>query len=46
MDAYMDGDFTSVPNGTSSSGYFVPSPEPVRPEPQQPAGPATPPSRW
>ncbi len=29
MDAYMDGDFTSVPNGTSSSGYFVPSPDPV-----------------
>ena len=26
MDAYMDGDFTSVPNGTSSSGYFVPVP--------------------
>ncbi len=44
MDAYMDGDFTSVPNGTSSSGYFVPSPEPVRPGPQQPAGPGTPPS--
>ncbi len=44
MDAYMDGDFTSVPNGTSSSGYFVPSPEPVGPEPQQPAGPATPPT--
>ena len=31
MDAYLDGDFTSVPNGTSTSGYFVPSPEPVRP---------------
>jgi len=40
MDAYLDGDFTSVPNGTSSSGYFVPSPEPVRPEPTRPQVPA------
>ena len=28
MDAYLDGDFTSVPNGTTSAGYFVPDPEP------------------
>jgi hypothetical protein len=26
MNAYMDGDFTSVPNGTTSAGYFVPAP--------------------
>jgi hypothetical protein len=26
MNAYMDGDFTSVPNGTTSAGYFVPDP--------------------
>ena len=24
MQAYIDGDFTSVPNGTTSAGYFVP----------------------
>jgi membrane-bound lytic murein transglycosylase B len=28
MDAYMSGDFTSVPNGTTSAGYFVPDPTP------------------
>ncbi len=28
MDAYMSGDFTSVPNGTTSAGYFVPAPTP------------------
>ena len=28
MNAYMDGDFTSVPNGTTSAGYFVPAPNP------------------
>ena len=26
MDAYLDGDFTSVPNGTTSAGYLVPDP--------------------
>lgn len=26
MNAYMSGDFTSVPNGTTSAGYFVPAP--------------------
>ncbi len=34
MNAYMAGDFTSVPNGTTSAGYFVPDPnvpsQPVR----------------
>ena len=25
MRAYMNGDFTSVPNGTTSAGYFVPA---------------------
>jgi membrane-bound lytic murein transglycosylase B len=24
MNAYLDGDFTAVPNGTTSAGYFVP----------------------
>jgi membrane-bound lytic murein transglycosylase B len=37
MNAYLDGDFTSVPNGTTSAGYFVPepkpAPKPVRHEP-------------
>ena len=28
MNAYMSGDFTSVPNGTTSAGYFVPDPTP------------------
>jgi hypothetical protein len=28
MNAYLDGDFTSVPNGTTSAGYFVPDPTP------------------
>jgi membrane-bound lytic murein transglycosylase B len=32
MNAYMDGDFTAVPNGTTSAGYFVPdTSSPVRP---------------
>ncbi|QBR92525.1 lytic murein transglycosylase [Nocardioides euryhalodurans] len=48
MNAYLDGDFTSVPNSTSSSaGYFSPAPEPVRPEGGRndgPKPPATPPS--
>jgi hypothetical protein len=25
MDAYLDGDYTSVPNGVASAGYFAPS---------------------
>ena len=29
MDAYMKGDFTAVPNGTSNAGYFVPAPAPA-----------------
>ena len=33
-EAYTSGDFTSVPNGVSSAGYFAPTPEP-----QQPKGP-------
>ena len=28
MEAYSAGDFTSVPNGTTSAGYFVPDPTP------------------
>ena len=28
MNAYSAGDFTSVPNGTTSAGYFVPDPTP------------------
>jgi membrane-bound lytic murein transglycosylase B len=28
MNAYMSGDFTTVPNGTTSAGYFVPAPTP------------------
>jgi membrane-bound lytic murein transglycosylase B len=28
MNAYMSGDFTSVPNGVSSAGYFAPAPVP------------------
>jgi membrane-bound lytic murein transglycosylase B len=28
MNAYTAGDFTSVPNGTTSAGYFVPDPTP------------------
>jgi membrane-bound lytic murein transglycosylase B len=42
MNAYMSGEFTSVPNGTTSAGYFVPDPTPVVPAkkgPKQP-GPA------
>src|SRR3954470_21190809 len=32
MNAYLDGDFTAVPNGTTSSGYFVPDPTPPAPQ--------------
>jgi membrane-bound lytic murein transglycosylase B len=28
MEAYFDGEFTAVPNGTTSAGYFVPDPTP------------------
>jgi membrane-bound lytic murein transglycosylase B len=28
MNAYMSGDYTSVPNGTTSAGFFVPDPNP------------------
>ncbi len=31
MDAYMSGDFSSVPNGVSSAGYFAPAPPPTGP---------------
>ncbi len=26
MDAYLDGDFTSIPNNTSAAGFLIPSP--------------------
>jgi membrane-bound lytic murein transglycosylase B len=43
MKAYMSGEFTSVPNGTTSAGYFVPDPTPpavpAKNGPKQP-GPA------
>ncbi|HYH35690.1 MAG TPA: lytic transglycosylase domain-containing protein [Nocardioides sp.] len=41
MDAYLAGDFTSVPNSTTSSaaGYFVPTPEPARTRPTRGDGP-------
>ena len=29
MNAYLDGEFTSVPNGTTSAGYLVPEPDSV-----------------
>ena len=35
MEAYLDGDFTSVPNGTTSAGVFLPDP----------AGPSNAPAR-
>lgn len=43
MNAYLDGDFTAVPNGTTSAGYFVPDTsvpsQPVKHhQPQQPQG--------
>ncbi len=28
MEQYLQGDFTSVPNGTTSAGFFVPNPSP------------------
>jgi membrane-bound lytic murein transglycosylase B len=31
MEAYLAGDFTSVPNSTTSAGFFVPDPTPVTP---------------
>jgi membrane-bound lytic murein transglycosylase B len=31
MAAYTAGDYTSVPNGTTSAGYFVPAPAPPAP---------------
>lgn len=32
MEAYLDGEFTSVPNGTTSAGYLLPAePEPTKP---------------
>ncbi|HEX5862319.1 MAG TPA: lytic murein transglycosylase [Nocardioides sp.] len=44
MQAYMAGDFTSVPNGTTSAGYFVPAPTPpaapANNGPKQSDGPA------
>ncbi|HEU5037203.1 MAG TPA: lytic murein transglycosylase [Nocardioides sp.] len=38
MNAYLDGEFTSVPNGTTSAGYLVPAEHPVAPK-----GPKKPP---
>ena len=43
MNAYMSGDYTSVPNGTTSAGFFVPAPSsPAAPANQGPkhSGPA------
>ncbi|GAB3195533.1 hypothetical protein GCM10027062_02740 [Nocardioides hungaricus] len=37
--AYLEGEFTSVPNGTTSAGYLVPA----EPAPQQDRGPRKPP---
>lgn len=31
MNAYLDGEFTSVPNGTTSAGYVVPEPPATQP---------------
>jgi hypothetical protein len=31
-EAYTSGDFTSVPNGVASAGYFAPAPEPAEPK--------------
>jgi membrane-bound lytic murein transglycosylase B len=36
MNAYLDGEFTSVPNGTTSAGYLVPAP--VQPGPVKGTG--------
>jgi hypothetical protein len=36
MNAYLDGEFTSVPNGTTSAGYLVPAP--VQPGPVRGSG--------
>ena len=40
MKAYMSGEFTSVPNGTTSAGYFVPDPTPPAPAKKGPKQPA------
>ena len=32
MNAYLEGDFMSVPNGTTSAGVFVPAPAPPAPQ--------------
>ncbi|GAA4362231.1 lytic transglycosylase domain-containing protein [Nocardioides caricicola] len=37
MNAYLDGEFTSVPNGTTSAGYLLPA-EPVEPPKQHHGG--------
>lgn len=37
-EAYTSGDFTSVPNGVSSAGYFAPTPEPAEPKGPKPGG--------
>jgi membrane-bound lytic murein transglycosylase B len=38
MSSYMSGDFTSVPNGVSSAGYFAPVKAPKQPEAPQGGG--------
>lgn len=38
MNAYMSGDFTSVPNGTTSAGMFVPAPAEPSTGPKHPHG--------
>jgi membrane-bound lytic murein transglycosylase B len=37
MAAYLDGEFTSVPNGVTSAGYVVPQPTPTRDNDNKPA---------
>ena len=37
-EAYSSGDFTSVPNGVASAGYFAPAPEPKQPQGPQGGG--------
>lgn len=39
MDAYLEGDFMSIPNGTAAAGVIAPSPAPVVPGPG--AGPVS-----
>ncbi|MDN4171760.1 lytic transglycosylase domain-containing protein [Nocardioides sp. SOB77] len=38
MDAYLEGDFMSIPNGTVAAGVIAPSPAPIGPGPGQGPG--------